>query len=471
MAISLRTLNELWGQPKCAYMPNLDFPIGHICTDSRKLMPGDFFVPLIGEKFNGHLFIQHAFELGAQATVVVRDCGFSVPNEFLHWIVDDTLTAYQQLGLLNRFHINIPVVAVTGSTGKTTTRELIRSALAPLGNVLCSAENNNNDVGVPLTLLQGSSDHAAMVVEMGMRSTGEIQRLSFFSQPNIAVITNIGSAHLGRLGSRSAIAKAKCEITSGLPSTGVVVIPAGDLLLEEALRRSWNGRVIRVALQEDFAAKDSDNFNVAIDRDYSFGVELIGRLDLSNELLVVDGQSFNLPLAGKHNARNLLLALAVAKELGVSLDKLKELNVMMPAGRSSQLQLGGITVLDETYNSSPEAVYAALELLITIPGRHFAVLGKMLELGEHSVDLHRDIARKVVKLGLDGLVIVAANGPEAAAMATEAASLPNFVIVSTPEEAAKPLDNWLKSGDVLLLKASRNIRLERLLPFLAEAQE
>jgi UDP-N-acetylmuramoyl-tripeptide--D-alanyl-D-alanine ligase len=424
--------------------------VGPICTDSRQLAAGQLFVPLVGERFDGHRFLDQAAALGAQAALVQRERAAAVPPGLLHWLVDDTLAAYQHLGLLHRRSLKAPVVAVTGSAGKTTTRELIRAALASLGPVVASSGNENNDIGVPLTLLKAGSESAAVVVEMGMRGLGEIDRLSRTAEPDVAVITNIGTAHIGRLGSREAIATAKCEITSQLNPAGVVVIPAGDPLLESALAQVWTGSVVRVALQDDPGASSAD---------------LLGDWDDQRPSLLVNGRTLQLPLEGRHNARNLLLAVAVARHLGIALSELEQLTVAVPGGRNRRLQQGGLTVLDETYNASPEAVLAALDLLAAQPGRRFAVLGSMLELGESSVELHRRVAERAVERGLDGLVVVS-GGAEAQAMAEAAAALPRLVVVDTPEQAADPLASWLRSGDVVLLKASRGVALERLLPLL-----
>ncbi|MEY2749135.1 MAG: UDP-N-acetylmuramoyl-tripeptide--D-alanyl-D-alanine ligase, partial [Cyanobacteriota bacterium] len=362
------------------------------------------------------------------------------------------LNAYQQVALLHRRRLHAAVVAVTGSAGKTTTRELIRAALAPLGPVVASSGNENNDIGVPLTLLKADAATRAVVVEMGMRGLGEIDRLSRTAEPAVAVITNIGTAHIGRLGSREAIATAKCEITSQLAPDGVVVIPAGDPLLDAALARVWGGRTLRVALGDD---PGSD------------GADLLGDWQPDRDRLLVDGEELRQPLEGRHNARNLLLAVAVARHLGVPLSQLLQLEVAVPGGRNRRLQQGSLTVLDETYNASPEAVLAALDLLASQPGRRFAVLGTMLELGERSVELHRAVADRAVERGLDGLVVVS-GGAEAEAMAAAAAALPRLAVVDSPEQAADPLTSWLQPGDVVLLKASRGVALERLLPLLPQ---
>ena len=446
MTLTLRQLLDAWGTPQGgSFEP--DALVGRVCTDSRQLQADDFFVPLVGERFDGHHFLAQLPEHKVQAAVVSRSWTEPLPSGLLHWRVDDTLLAYQQLALLHRRALAKPLVAVTGSAGKTTTRELIRAALAPLGAIQASEGNNNNDVGVPLTVLGATAADAALVIEMGMRGPGEIERLSRCTEPDLAVITNIGTAHIGRLGSREAIAAAKCEITAGLHPKGTVVIPAGDPLLDSALAAVWSGRVLRVRLADDPEAE----------------ADLVG--DVNGDQLLIGADRLPLQLEGRHNARNLLLAVAVADQLGVSRKALQAMQVTVPGGRNRRLQQGGLTLLDETYNASPEAVLAALELLAAQPGRRFAVLGTMLELGERSLELHQEVAARAVQLGLDGLVLVD-GGEEGKAMAEVAAPLPHLQLVSHPEDAAAPLAAWLNSGDVLLLKASRGVALERLIPLL-----
>ncbi len=446
MTLRIQQLIDLWGEPQGAVV-NPDQPVGTICTDSRQLKAGNFFVPLVGERFDGHRFLEQLPALGGQGAVVSLDWTAPLPSGLLHWRVDDTLAAYQQLALLHRRQLGLPLVAVTGSAGKTTTRELIRAVLAPLGAIQASDGNNNNDIGVPLTVLGAGSDHAALVIEMGMRGPGEIARLSRCTEPDVAVITNIGTAHIGRLGSREAIATAKCEITAALHPQGVVVIPAGDPLLEQALAAVWQGRVLRVRLEDD----------------PDITADLIGAV--RNDRLLLDEASIPLPLDGRHNARNLLLALAVGSHLGVDPASAAQLQVNIPGGRNRRLQQGGLTLLDETYNASPEAVLAALDLLADQPGRRFAVLGTMLELGARSIELHQQVAARAAALKLDGVVLVD-GGDEGQAMANVASGLDRLALVATPEAAAAPLGQWLKAGDVVLLKASRGVALERLIPLL-----
>ena len=434
-----------------------------ISTDSRALQPGDLFIPLKGERFDGHDFLDAAVSVGVAAAIVSMHWSGYIPEQLAVLAVDDTLSAYQRIALAWRRQLQQPVIAVTGSAGKTTTRELIKACLAPLGRVEASVGNENNDIGVPRTVLRSQAGDGALVLEMGMRGLGEIERLSVCAEPDVAVITNIGTAHIGRLGSREAIATAKCEITAALPSHGLVVIPAGDRRLETALAQVWQGRICRVAIAGDDRAHGTPS------------ADLLGRLEGTQLHVEQAGRSrctLPSPLEGRHNARNLLLALAVAFEQGISAADLAALEVTLPGGRSRRLQLtgafDGVTVLDETYNASPEAMLASLEVLQQQGGRRFAVLGTMLELGEQSESLHFEVGRRAAQLGLDGLVVLA-DGAAARAMVQGAAPLAQLVQVQSPEEAAEPLRRWLQAGDHLLLKASRGVALERLIAILAPA--
>ena len=469
-SLCIQDLAELFDQPVQRHSSPLDigtleWSFEQVCTDSRSLQAGDLFVPLRGERFDGHDYLGAAVAVGAAGALVARDWRGHIPEHLAYVIVEDTLDAYQEVALLWRRQLKAPVVAVTGSAGKTSTRELIKACLQPLGAVEASIGNENNDIGVPRTLLRAREPLAALVLEMGMRGLGEIERLSRCSAPSVAVITNVGTAHIGRLGSREAIATAKCEICAALHPEGLVVIPAGDPLLEAALARVWRGRMVRVALAaRDFPTADLPAAQLVAE--LQNGSAIVG-----SELLFSDGCSINLPLEGRHNALNLLLALAVAEELGVPRSALTRLQVALPGGRARRIvldqgPLAGVTLLDESYNASPEAMLAALELLHSQGGRRFAVLGSMLELGDQSAGLHRQVGARAAALGLDGLVVVG-DGPELDALMEAATTVPLLQQVAQPETAAELLFDWLEPGDHLLLKASRGVALERLIPLLS----
>ena len=464
MDIIFKDLIKLWGMPVNQENINLDLPIGIISTDTRTIKKGNFFVPLIGNRFDGHDYLKMALDIGIQAAIVSEKFKGLVPTGLLHWVVPDTLYAYQQIASLHRRKLNLPVVAVTGSVGKTTTRELIRVVLSSLGEIISSRENENNDVGVTKTLLRGSKRAAAYVLEMGMRGFGQIERLSQVAEPDIAVITNVGQAHIGILGSRENIAKAKSEITSHLRSDGVVIIPFGDSHLEKALKVKWSGRIIRVAI-EDFSLNwlgCNDGFGA---RD--FEPDYISQIDMQNNLMSFEGRKFKLPLEGKHNAMNFLMALTVATEMGLSIENLDTSNINMPMGRNKLIDCGKYLVLDETYNASPESVMASLDLLVSKPGRHFAVLGTMLELGSKSISLHKKVFRRAVELGLTGIVFVSC-GEESNLVKTIIKELPNNDVVETSKEAAISLLPWLSPGDNILIKGSRKLELEKVLYYLQQ---
>jgi UDP-N-acetylmuramoyl-tripeptide--D-alanyl-D-alanine ligase len=471
MTLSLDPLVGLWGAPHGGLAVH---EVASVSTDSRGDLSGALFVPLVGERFDGHAFLETALVAGAAAAVAQADRlgaqeaaalaqRFGVPI----WSVADTQLAYQQLARAWRRQLAVPLVGVTGSAGKTTTRELIRAALAPLGPLTASVDNENNDVGVPRTLLRSPLGTRALVVEMAMRGLGEIERLTLCAEPDVAVITNIGTAHIGRLGSREAIARAKCEIALGLRPDGLLVIPAGDPLLEEALAQVWKGRVVRVAL-----ADEQGEIDPALPQ-----AERVGALDPAGDTLTLaEGTVLRLPLEGRHNARNFLLAVAVAEELGVAPQQLADLLVELPGGRSRRQTLAGVEILDETYNASTESMLAALDLLAHHPsGRRYAVLGTMLEQGEQSVALHRSVGERAGALAaagrLDGLVIVDA-GAEGVAMEEGAAGrVPCLSRVATAAAAVEPLLAWLQPGDGVLLKASRGVALEQVLTLWKERLE
>ncbi|MEB3271799.1 MAG: UDP-N-acetylmuramoyl-tripeptide--D-alanyl-D-alanine ligase [Synechococcus sp.] len=483
MVLRLEQLRALWGEPIAAR--RADGAIAAVATDSRADLRGCLFVPLVGERFDGHQFLAEVLGRAAAAIAQADRAPVAELTQLADhhgcplWLVPDSLQALQDLARLWRRSLDLPVVAVTGSAGKTTTRELIRAALAPLGPVVASSGNENNDIGAPLTVLRAGPQTAALVVEMGMRGLGEIERLSRLAEPDVAVITLIGTAHIGRLGSREAIARAKTEIVTALRPDGLVVIPAGDPLLEHALAQRWRGRVRRVALADEQPGFSADLppadliaawRAAAGERPDGAGTAAAEQLQFSDEATI------RLPLPGRHNARNLLISVAVAEELGVARAALTDLNVAVPGGRSRRQRIAGVEVLDETYNASPEAMLAALDLLAATPAvRRYAVLGTMLELGALGLELHRAVGERAARHGasgrLDGLVIVDPGAEGMALQEGVGSAVPALVRVNTARQALEPLLAWLQPGDALLLKASRSVALEQLLPLLQRPDE
>jgi len=408
-----------------------------LTTDSRSLKPGEVFLGLRGENFDGHEFVSQALERGAIAAIV----DFQFQASTLPVLrVEDTLAAYQAIAHWWRNQFNIPVIAITGSVGKTTTKELIAGVLSRYGNVLKTQANYNNEIGVPKTLLELSQEHDYAVVEMGMRARGEIALLSQIASPTIAVITNVGTAHIGRLGSREAIAEAKCELLAEMPKDAIAILNHDNALLIQTAQTVWQGKTLTYGLE---------------------GGDLHGKLT-NPETLKVEDQSFPLPLPGQHNALNYLAALAVTKTLGLEWSALKDgLDIELPGGRSRKYELANdIVIIDETYNAGLESMLAALQLLADTPGtRHIAVLGTMKELGDWSVPFHQQVGAMARQLKLDGLLILA-DEAEAEAFMTGAAPLKSETF-STHEEVVARLKEWVRSGDRILFKASRSVGLDR----------
>lgn len=422
--------------------------VRQVSTDSRGLAAGDVFVALRGDRFDGHAFVEAAWERGAIAAIVDRQFVPSAvllgQTELLLLQVPDTLVAYQQLGQAWRQLFAGPLVAITGSVGKTTTKELIAAVLAtavetePEG-VLKTEANYNNEIGVPKTLLQLHPGHQFAVVEMGMRGLGEIELLSRLATPDVAVITNVGTAHIERLGSEEAIAQAKCELLLHLKPEGTAVLNAENERLMRRAAQVWSGKTLTFGLDQG-------------------GV--CGQLRDAQTLQVGEYQ-FQLPLPGRHNALNFLAALAVAQVLGIDWSALGQLQLTLPSGRSQRYALPqDVVILDETYNAGLESMLAALELLADTPGqRRIAVLGTMKELGDRSLEFHQQVGEQVAKLQLDALLTLA-EPAEAAILAQGAAHVPTRSF-GDGASLNQYLATWVKPGDRLLFKASRAVALDR----------
>ena len=414
-------------------------------TDTRSLRAGEVFVALRGTQFDGHQFMGSAFDKGAIAAIVDRD--YVSPNpDWPLLVVPDTLAAYQAIAHWWRTQFDIPLIGVTGSVGKTTTKELISAVLNTQGPVLKTEKNYNNEIGVPKTLLNLTADHDYAVIEMAMRGKGEIALLAEIAAPTIGVITNVGTAHIERLGSEEAIAKAKCELLEKMSPDGIAVLNYDNSRLMETAAKVWSGKTLTYGLT---------------------GGDLQGTLK-AGDVLEVEGMTFPVPLPGEHNALNYLAALAVAKLLDVSWEPLKSgLAVELPDGRARRYELANdIVILDETYNAGLESMTAALQMLAQTPGkRQIAVLGTMKELGERSLEFHQRIGSVAQSLNLDGLFIFA-DPSEAAAMAQGAEGLPFVEIIDIEQPNAhdylgQRVKDWVKSGDRILFKASHSVQLDR----------
>ena len=415
---------------------DLNVSVLGITTDTRIIKPQELFVALVGENFDGHNFIEQAVDQGAIALVINRQIeSLAVPQ----FIVRDTLKAYQQIAQWWRDRFNIPVIGVTGSVGKTSTKELISAVLGTKGKVLKTEANFNNEIGVPKTLLQITSEHSYAVIEMAMRGLGEIALLTDIARPTIGVITNVGTAHIGRVGSREAIAQGKCELLAQMPDTSIAILNYDNPLLIETAQKVWQGKTITYGLT---------------------GGDVHGTINGNN--ITVAEQDLPLPLPGEHNASNYLAAIAIAQVLKIDFAPLiAGLQVQLPQGRSRRYELpNDVVVLDETYNAGLESMLAAVQMLKATPGtRHIAVLGTMKELGEHSPQLHRQVGQKAQELNLDLLMVLA---DEAATQEIiKGATGIKTECFSDRATLTSKLKQVICPGDRILCKASNSVGLNK----------
>mgnify|MGYP005848860867 CR=1 FL=1 len=421
-------------------------PIRRLCTDSRQLQPGDAFLALRGEHFDGHQFLDQAIARGAVALIVAPG---SQPSQspLPCLVVPDTLAAYQRIAQGWRDKFQIPVIGVTGSVGKTTTKELIAAVLAPFGAVLKTAKNYNNEIGVPKTLLELTPAHDYAVIELAMRGPGQIADLTAIARPTLRVITNVGTAHIGLLGSEAAIARAKCELLSTAPEGSTAILNADNARLLTTAAAVWSGPTLTYGLTQG---------------------DLRGDFEPPNRLRV-QGQDFLVPLPGAHNASNFLAALAVAQTLHLDWAPLTQgLSVHLPEGRAQRYDLpNGIVLLDETYNAGTESMLAALQLLKATPARRrIAVLGTMKELGEQGPALHARVGAAVQDLALEGLCVLE-DEPVAAELARAAPRIPAYRTANHADLIAH-LQAIAQPGDCLLFKASNSVGLNRVVMALRE---
>ncbi len=429
-----------------------------VSTDTRQIAPGDLFVALVGERFDAHDFLPQAVANGAAALVACRVPGsdpaagsdLGVPV----LLVDDTLTALQQLGAYNRQQFSLPVVAVTGSNGKTTTKDLIASVLATRYKTLKTAGNLNNHIGLPLTLLTLDETYGAAVLEMGMRGLGEIDLLASLARPNVAVITNIGEAHLERLGSIENIAQAKSEILNHLDPHGCAVLNGDDPRVR-AVAGKYKGRKLFYGLAEGNDIKAG-------------GITSVEGKATAFTVQYQDMQAIiRLPIPGRHNVLNALAAVGVGLVTGLSMVEIAgglaapELTAM----RLEILQTGKYKVINDAYNANPAAVKAALAVLAEQAGscRRVAVLGNMFELGVRAESGHREIGAAAFADGVELLVTV---GDLAEYIAEEAIvkgmSTAQVFRCKDNSQAIDVLHSSLKAGDVVLVKGSRGMRMEEI---------
>jgi len=428
-----------------------------VSTDTRTLVPGSLFVALRGERFDAHQFLAEAAARGASAAVVAEGFAAAGTTPLPALVVKDPLAALGALARLHRRRFAVPVVAVTGSNGKTTTREMIAAILATRGPVLRSEGNLNNEVGVPLTLLRLEEPHRAAVIEMGMNHPGEIARLAAIAEPQVGVVTNAAPAHLEGLGSVEAVADAKAELYQGLPSGGVAVANADDARM---LRRAQacGRRLVTFAVGR---GRRGDVVVLEILEQTPEGLRFL--LGVGNREIDV-----RLPLVGAHNAANAAAAACAAIALGCTdREIVAGLAGARPPGRRLRLErlASGVLLLDDCYNANPLSMSAALRTLseLAAGARRVAVLGDMLELGAFEGEAHRGLGAEAARTGVNVLAGFGQRSRDTVAAARAAGLAGDHTFhTEDPDELARWVKARLHAGDVLLVKGSRGMKLERL---------
>jgi len=421
--------------------------------DSRTVAPGELFFAVRGERLDGHDFVVAALERGAIAAVVSRARAASLPDAALAHpllIAEDPLVALQSLAAHVRRQWGRLVIAITGSAGKTTTKEAVAAALGAKFSVLKSLGNLNNGFGLPLQLLRLTPEHEVAIVEMGMNHSGEIAALARIATPDWGVITNVGTAHIENFKEGQAgIARAKFELVAALPSNGVAFLNVDDAYAAQ-FGRDFHGRVVYFG-----GGPCADPQILSVEED-------LKGLHIRYRAREREG-TFTLHMLGAHNASNAMAGLAVALEAGVDLDAAVKALASLKSGdkRGQLIELGGVTILNDSYNSNPEALCSMMRTLAARPakGRRILVAGEMLEMGEHSPALHIACGRVAAEAGLDLVVAVQGNA-EHLATAACAAGVP-AVFLRDAETAGQWLVQNLRAGDVVLVKGSRGVHLER----------
>src|SRR5579862_8547188 len=419
--------------------------------DSRSIGKVELFFAVEGERFDGHDFVEAAIERGAAAAVVSKENARRYSTKTSLLAVEDTLTALQTLASAVRRLWGKPLVGVTGSAGKTTTKEAVAHVLSSRFRVLKSEGNFNNHFGLPLMLLKLEPEHDVAVIEMGMSHAGEIRALARIAQPEIGVVTNVAPVHLEFFDSLAGIARAKYELIESLPANGTGVLNADDEYVSQ-FGRDFKGRVILYG-----SAPTAD---VRAENMQSCGTE-----GTRFDIVTAGGrETAQLPLVGAHNVLNALAAVSVALARGLRLpEAVAALATLKPADKRGQvLQVGNITVINDCYNSNPKALNAMVDALANMKaGRRIVVAGEMLELGPAGEAMHREAGKHLAEKRIDVLLGVRGLAEAMVEGAREAGTKADFV--PTPEEAGDWLARETRDGDVVLLKASRGVKLEKAL--------
>ena len=420
---------------------NKDDEINFFSQDSRQMTNGGMYIPLKGERFDGHNFIESAFQTGAQAIISEKDVNY---EDKIVIKVKDTHQALKDMASYLRNHRPVKVVGVTGSVGKTSTRDMVYSVVKQKYKSLKTEGNYNNEIGLPLTILR-YHDEEVLVLEMGMNHLQEMSRLSMIARPDIACITNVGTAHIGELGSRENILKAKLEIINGMKEGSTLIINQDNDMLQTVELPHLN--VVRVGKGKEASIQASHI--VLEETKSSFEVEYQGKKEI-----------IEVPVQGEHNISNALIAIAVGIELNISLEDIKKgiQEFKLTKNRMDILEKNHKTVIDGTYNASVDSMKSSIDVLANYKKRKVAILADMLELGDYSQQLHEEVGSYVASKGIDILVCVGKEAKYIYQKARE--SMKDVYYFESNQEVIDRLDELLKEDDVILVKGSHSMNLK-----------
>lgn len=438
-----------------------------VVIDSRQVQAGNLFVAIKGEKADGHQFIPQVFEQGALVVLSEQEL---VNPAGAYIKVPSTLAAMKKIAADYRRQLDIRVVGITGSVGKTSTKEMIASVLSQKYRVLKTEGNFNNEIGLPLTIFKIKQEHQVAVLEMGISEFGEMHRLAEMAYPDICVITNIGLCHLENLLTRDGILKAKTESFEHLTPSGMAVLNGDDDKL--CTQTNVNGKppiFYGIGKEPKVIRTKQETIAPAEKTVYATEIETVGLDGMKAVIHTPEGQfTVTIPIAGEHQVYNALAAVCAARELNLSMDEMKRgiEAVCTIGGRSNLIQKGGITIIDDCYNANPVSMKASLDVLAGASGRKIAVLGDMGELGENESELHAMVGRHFQGKGIDALFAVGTRCKSLADAAKNCSETEVFY-VPTKDELFKKLLPYVKRGDTILVKASHFMGFEEIVKQLA----
>ena len=419
----------------------------HFCNDTRKINKGDIYVGIKGDTFNGNNFYKEAIDKGASICILDNDTVIDdVYKDNTIVLVDDTILCLQKLAKYKRSLYNIPVVAVTGSVGKTSVKDIIYSVVSSKYKVLCTNGNLNNHIGVPLTILELNDSYEVLILEMGMNHFGELHTLSNIANPTISVITNIGTAHIGNLGSRENILKAKLEILDGVNNDWLVINNDDDML--------------RTVKYDNLITVGIDNKSDYMAKEITEGI--------FSSSFYVNGEYVDLPIGSRAFIYNALFAVAVSVKLGLTLDEISDAlrEFELTSHRLELIKTGKMDIIDDTYNASLDSVRNALKLLSKIDGRKVFIFGDILELDGYGVSIHREIGEIVVDNDVDVLITVGNLSRYTYEVVND--SKVECYYFENNDKLIENISGILNDGDTVLVKGSHGMKLVDIVAYLKD---